>query len=183
MGNVSIQTQQSSIHYQQSVSVRSERVAPPEERIGYIPTEMPGDRGPAPPFTQDMLHIRTPDSGANMTKKLVGGAVLGASLMGMAQPAARFIATNAVKSPSLLALGTGAALGAGIALASLETGNAASNTSKNLAAGILIGGAVAGTAAAVGNFIFHNSLKNPTPMTLAIGASLGASIAMLSSQE
>ncbi|PKL80571.1 MAG: hypothetical protein CVV27_00195 [Candidatus Melainabacteria bacterium HGW-Melainabacteria-1] len=138
---------------------------------------------PAPKMIEDIVEVRKPDSGLGVAKKIAGGALLGAGISGVVTAVAKSAFTDYLHRPSASGVALGAALGAGIGLANLETGDKNINAVKNTVSGALIGGSVLGLASGLIRTIGTERLSAASPIAVAVGALAGAGIALLNVEE
>lgn len=130
-----------------------------------------------------LVNVDTDNAGINTAAKTVGGALIGASATGMAASVGKALFTDYIHAASTSNLLLGAALGGGIALANVETGDKNFDAIKNTVAGGLIGGSAVGIASSIVGTLATDRLTGFHPVAMGIGVALGAGIAILSAEE
>ena len=179
MSNIQINNTQVNITINQPVQ------AP--QRDPFLPPESPrlSDSKPISDSgsLQDMdnVNIRSDirsdiSSPTKIMKNIGGGALVGGTASTLAGIAAKGVFTEHYHKPTAASIGLGVAVGAGIGLSKIETGDQNINTAKNAVAGALIGGGAAGIASATAKAVFTERLHSPGGVLL--GASLGTGIAL-----
>lgn len=129
-------------------------------------------------LAEDVLETSPITSGTGVIKKIGGGLLLGSTLSGIGAAAAKSMATDVLHKPGTTSIGLGAALGAGLGLASIETGNQNINIAKNGVAGALIGGSLAGMVQSMVSSMATDYLHGPSTGGILMGTAIGGGIAL-----
>lgn len=130
-------------------------------------------------LSEDVLNTSQVTSGLGVIKKVAGGLLIGGTVSGITAGVAKTMATDILSKPGVASIGLGAALGAGMGLASIETGSKALNTAKNTVAGALIGGSATGMVQSVASTMATNYLHGPSTGGILMGAAVGGGIQLL----
>jgi len=166
MSNIQVRTQV-------TTTVQTQVVAPQP------PAQQAAPKQPEPSrLQQDIVSTSDITSGTGVIKKVAGGLLFGGAGAGMIAATSKTMAMDRLMGPGASSVGLGAALGAGIGLASVETGNAKINTAKNAVAGALIGGAATGMIRATAATMATDYLHSASGSSVGLGAALGAGIAL-----
>lgn len=172
-------TQQTTIIQQTTQQVTVQHNEPPR------PAVLPDESEAARQLLED-TYARTSrpskpaklDTPTQTIKLLGGGALLGGSASALASMGAKAAFTESFHKPTAAGVGLGVALGTGIALANLETGDKTLNAAKNTAAGLLIGGSTTGMVGSAAGAIFTERLQPVSGKSVLLGATLGGGIAL-----
>ena len=146
-----------------------------------IQQTVPAPVEPPHQLAKDILEVKPaqPDGPVGVTKKILGGALIGGSALAVVSSATSSMAADALQAPSVPAIVLGASLGAGIGLLNLDTGDKNINTMKNAAAGALIAGSTTASLVAVLKTMSNDvGMISPNMSTAGIGAAFGAGIAL-----
>ncbi|PIQ26880.1 hypothetical protein COW36_15905 [bacterium (Candidatus Blackallbacteria) CG17_big_fil_post_rev_8_21_14_2_50_48_46] len=130
-----------------------------------------------------LYKLDTGDEQINQVKNIAAGALIGGSAMGLANSIVNSMGAEALMAPSSFGVGLGVALGSGIGLIHLETGNENLNAVKNTIGGALIGGSVFGIAGSAVASMAADRLTASSPIALGIGVAIGAGIGLLNSDH
>ena len=192
MSNITVSQQTIQIQVKQSVTMQ---VAPPAPRPLHQPIK------PAKPLFEGdslSLQVKNASTPTQTIKKLAGGIILGGAGTAIAQSIGSSIVSSGrhfqAKGPSTTGIGLGVALGAGIGLKNIDTGDKTVNNIKNLVSAALIGGSSMGMASAIGKTItapqtwsyaegFVSKIASPSTVAIALGATLAVGIAVMNMEE
>lgn len=130
-----------------------------------------------------LLNLETGDESVNQIKNTAAGALIGGSAMAIANSAVRSIGFDQLTGPSALGVGMGLAMGTGIGLVHLDTGDKNTNAIKNTVAGALIGGSAAGVIGSAIASMAADRLTHASPIAFGIGAAIGAGIGLLNTDK
>jgi hypothetical protein len=129
-----------------------------------------------------LLNMETSDKKVRVAKNVAGAALLGGGAMGVAQSIAKTVMTESVHAGSASGMLLAGTLGGGIALANADVGQSKSaNTAKRVGAGVMIGAGTAGIATGIAKTLMTDRLMGASPTVTALGATLGAGIALANS--
>lgn len=127
----------------------------------------------------------------SMLKDVAAGALIGTGAGGIVSSAAKFVQSNLnystgkvlpnQASPHGVILG--ASLGAGIGLLNFETSDSNLNFYKNIGAGALMGGSIAGLAEGTIRTLITEAPKSPKLAIIGLGVAVGAGIAMVATKD
>lgn len=180
MGNLQVSTQ--SIQVTVETSVKTSR----QESVSQPPTAAQ----PSSLERSDTLQLKPKSPKAKpisspieIVKKVGGGALLGGGMTAAFQSVITSVATERLQGPSLGGVSLGTALGAGIGLINIETGDKNLNAVKNTVGGALIGGSVLGMVVAAINTAAFERLMPASPIAIGVGAAIGAGIGLLNSEH
>lgn len=131
-------------------------------------------------LAKDIIQVKPaqPDGPVGVTKKIIGGGLIGGSAMATISAAVNSMAAEAMHAPTVPAILVGAGMGTGIGLLNIETGDKDLNAIKNTAAGVLMGGAGASALVALGRSMGNEALISANMSSVGVGAAMGAGIAL-----
>lgn len=129
-----------------------------------------------------LLNLETSNKKVKVAKNVAGSALIAGGSMGVAQSVMKTMFTSSVQSASPSGIALATSLGAGIALKNADVGQGkGANAAKNVGAGVLIGAGTAGIATGLAKTLFTDRLMGASPTVTALGAGLGAGIALANS--
>lgn len=173
MANLSVTTQQTTVIHQTTTQVITRQPEPQR------PAVLPAESNPIPSDTYaGTPQPATPTTPARTIKMLAGGALLGGTAATLATMAAKGAFTDAYHKPTVAGVGLGVALGTGIALINLETGDETINAATKGAGAVLMGGSITGMASSTASALFTDRLQPLSGKSIALGAALGGGIAL-----
>ncbi|PIQ26270.1 hypothetical protein COW36_15230 [bacterium (Candidatus Blackallbacteria) CG17_big_fil_post_rev_8_21_14_2_50_48_46] len=173
MGNFQVSGQ----NVQVTVETRVTATRPePQPLPAPIPESNPLDQA-------DALELSRTSTPIEIAKKLGGGALLGGGITAVVQSAVTSMVMDRGMAPTVPGTALGVALGAGIGLINIETGDKNLNAVKNTVGGALMGGSILGMAASVVGTMATDRLMSVSPIAMGVGAAIGAGIGLLNSQE
>lgn len=174
------------IQTQVNVQVNVQQVVAPQAPQTPPPPVQPQPAPEAPKFNEDQYTPTLKESvqkavsnPTNMIKKMAGGLIVGGTASTLAAMAGKGIFTESFHKPTLASVASGAALGLGIGLVNIETGDDTKNLIKNTAGAALIGGGATTMAESVSKAIFTEYLHAPSTSGMLMGAALGGGIALV----
>jgi len=138
-------------------------------------------QSPQPIFEDDSYTptVKKPSSPVGMIKKMAGGTLVGGTASTLLGIGVKAMFTENYHAPTAATIGTGAAIGLGIGLLNIETGNKTTNLVKNTAGGALLAGGITATVESASKAIFTNRLLSPSGSGMLLGSALGAGIALV----